>query len=93
MQIVSADLINLVVFLFTHPDATIDETAAHLYNEGGGMYSNQQISKRLKVLGITKKIASVETYQAQEEAVQRPVYCFWNRAPPSEFFRCHKGCS
>ena len=75
-QIVGADLINLVVFLFAHPDATIDEIAAHLYNEGGDMYSNQQISKRLKELGITKKIASVEAYQAQAKAVQRRVYCF-----------------
>ena len=34
------------------------------------MYSDQQISERLKELGITKKIASVEAYQAQTEAVQ-----------------------
>ena len=58
-QIVSTDLINLVVLLFTHPDANIDEMAAHIYNEGGGMYSSQQISKCLKELDITKKIASV----------------------------------
>ena len=34
-QIVGTDLINLVVLLFAHPDATIDEMAAHIYNEGG----------------------------------------------------------
>ena len=57
------------------------------------MHSNQQISKRLEELSITKEIASVEVYQAQAEAVQCCVYCFWNHAPPSEFFGCHKGCS
>ena len=34
-QIVGTDLINLVVFLFTHPDPTINEIAAYLYNKGG----------------------------------------------------------
>ena len=81
-HIVSSDLINLVVLLFAHPDATIDEMAAHIYNEGGELYSSQQISKRLKGLDITKKIASVEAYQVQAEVVQHPVFCFWNQAPP-----------
>ena len=71
-----------MVLLFAHPDATIDEMAAHIYNEGGELYSSQQISKRLKGLDITTKIASVEAYQAQAEAVQHRVFCFWNRAPP-----------
>jgi hypothetical protein len=69
-QIVGTDLINIMVLLFAHLDATIDEMAAHIYNEGGKMYSSQQISKRLKELDITKKLASVEAYQAQTEAVQ-----------------------
>jgi hypothetical protein len=74
-QIVGTDLINLVVLLFAHPDATIDEMAAHIYNEGGELYSSQQISKRLKGLDVTTKIASVEAYQAQAEAVQHRVFC------------------
>jgi hypothetical protein len=47
----------------------------------GGVYSNQQISKHLKELDITWKIASIEAYQAQLEAVQHHVFCFWNCAP------------
>jgi hypothetical protein len=86
-QIVGTDLINLVVLLFTHPNANINEMAAHIYNEGGGMYSSQQISKRLKELAITKKIASVEAYQAQTEAVQHRVFSIWNRAPPLGIFQ------
>ena len=35
-QIVGTGLINLVVLLFTHPNANFDEMAAHIYNEGGG---------------------------------------------------------
>jgi hypothetical protein len=34
-QIVGTDLINLVVLLFAHPNATINEMAAHIYNKGG----------------------------------------------------------
>ena len=86
-QIVGTGLINLVVLLFTHPNANFDEMAAHIYNEGGEMYSSQQISKHLKELDITKKIASVEAYQAQTEAVQHRVFCFWNRAPPLGIFQ------
>jgi len=86
-QIVGTDLINLVVLLFAHPDATINEMAAHIYNKGGELYSSQQISKRLKGMDITKKIASVEAYQAQAEAVQHRVFCFWNQAPPLGIFQ------
>ncbi len=81
-QIVGTDMINLVVLLLAHPDATCDEIAAHLYNEGGEIFSNQTISKLLKELDITQKIASVEAYQAQAEVVQRHVYAFWNHPPP-----------
>ncbi len=48
MQIVDTDMINLVVLLFAHPNATWGKIAAHLYKEGGEMYSNQTISKHLK---------------------------------------------
>ena len=75
-QIVGTDMINLVVLLLAHPDATCDKIAAHLYNKGGEMYSNQTISKHLKELDITQKITFVEVYQAQAEAVQCQVYAF-----------------
>ena len=44
-QIVGTDLINLVVLLFAHPNATIDEMAAHIYNKGGGECT--QVNKSL----------------------------------------------
>jgi hypothetical protein len=75
-------MINLAVLLFAHPDASCGEITAHFYNKGGGVYFNQTISRRLKELDITQKIASVEAYQAQSEQVQCRVYAFWNCAPP-----------
>ena len=51
------------------------------------MYTNQQNSEHLKELDITKKIASVETYQAQTEAVQHHILCFWNGASPLGSFQ------
>jgi hypothetical protein len=62
MQIVGTDIINLVVLQFAHPDVSCGKIAAHLYSEGGEMYSDQTISERLKELDITQKIASVEAY-------------------------------
>ena len=47
-----------MVLLLAHPDATCDKIVAHLYNKGGEIYSNQTISKHLKELDITQKIAS-----------------------------------
>jgi hypothetical protein len=69
-QIVGTDMINLVVLLFAHPNATCGKIAVHLYNKRGEMYSNQTIPKHLKELDITQKIVSVEAYQAQSEEEQ-----------------------
>ena len=48
-------MVNLVLFFLAWADATEDEMAVFLYNEGGGLYSRQTISGRLKELDITKK--------------------------------------
>ena len=37
--------------------------------------------------GYHDKDRSVEAYQAQAEAVQHRVFCFWNRAPPLGIFQ------
>jgi hypothetical protein len=65
----------------------MDEMAAFIYNEGGALYSNQRISKRLKDLAITKKKASIGAYQALNEDVQLRVYTFWNYPPPLGIFQ------
>jgi hypothetical protein len=87
-QVVGVDMINLVTFLRAWPEATLDEMAVFLYNEGGPLYSKKRLSERLTELEITKKRASTEAYQAQREDVQVRVWSFFNCPPLSEFFRC-----
>jgi len=33
-MLVGMDQLNLVIFIIAHPDASLDEMATHLYNEG-----------------------------------------------------------
>ena len=86
-QIRGVDLLNLVIYITAWPDATLDEMAVFMYNEGGVLYSRQTISKRLKELEITKKKASTEAYQAQRPDVQLRVWEFWNCPPPLGIFQ------
>jgi hypothetical protein len=45
------------------------------------------LSIRLRELGITKKQASTEAYQAQRDDVQFRVWSFWNCPSPVEIFQ------
>ena len=58
--IVGVDLLSLVTYITEWPDATLDKMVVFIYNEGGGLYSRQAISNRLRELDITKKRASTE---------------------------------
>ncbi len=86
-QVVGVDLINLVTFLRAWPEATLDEMAVFLYNEGGPLYSKQVLSKRLAELEIAKKRAPTEAYQAQREDVQFRVWSFFNCPSPLGIFQ------
>ena len=48
-------MINLVTFLRALPEATLDEMAVFLYNQGGPMYLKKSISERLAELEITEE--------------------------------------
>ena len=85
--IIGADLLNLVTFITAWPDAHLDEMACFIYNEGGNLYLTEAISKRLAELEITKKKASVEGYQTQQDDVQFKVWGFWNCPPPLGIFQ------
>jgi hypothetical protein len=76
-------LLNLVTYITTWPDATLDEMAAFIYNEGGDLYSRQAIYNRLKDLDVTWKKASTEGYQTQRPDVEFRVWSFWNCPPPA----------
>ena len=86
-QVVGVDMINLVTFLRAWPEATLDEMAVFLYNEGGPLYSKKRLSERLAELEITKKRASTEAYQAQREDVQFRVWSFFNCPSPLGIFQ------
>ena len=81
LKIIGTELLNLVTFITAWPDATLDEMAAFIFIEGGGLYSRQAISQRLAELDITKKVASTEGYQTQHPDVQFRVWGFWNCPP------------
>jgi hypothetical protein len=86
-QVGGVDMINLVTFLRAWPEATLDEMAVFLYNEGGPLYSKKRLSERLAELEITKKRASTEAYQAQREDVQFRVWSFFNCPSPLGIFQ------
>ena len=66
-QVRGAVLLNLVTYITTWPNTTLDEMAVFMYNKGGVLYSCQTISKRLKELEFTKKKASTEAHQAPSQ--------------------------
>ena len=86
-QLVGVDLINAASFLMAWPETYIKELAVFVYNKGGPLLSKQTLSKRLQELGITKKRASTEAYQAQREGVQFRVWSFWNCPSPLGIFQ------
>jgi len=53
----------LAFYLLAYPDCEFDEACAFIYNNGGGIYSRQDVSFRLKELDVTRKKASTEAYQ------------------------------
>ena len=48
--LVGADQLLLVLCITIWPDSTLDEIATFIYNEGGGVYTRGQISKRIDEL-------------------------------------------
>lgn len=62
--LVGRDQLLLTFYFWIYPDAELDEAAAFIVNNGGDVYSRQIISKRLKELRISGKVASVEAFQA-----------------------------
>ena len=63
-DLVGEDLILLGILSIVHPQASQDEMAMYIFSEGGSLYSNPLISKRLNELRVTYKKVSVEAYDA-----------------------------
>ena len=81
-KLVGSDSLLLAIFLVIHPKAHLDEIATFIYNEGGGLYSRQDMSKRLKALKVTCKVGSTEAYQAFLPHDIWRCDMFWSRSPP-----------
>ena len=81
-KLVGSDSLLLVIFLIIHPKAHLDEIATFIYNEGGGLYSRQDLSKCLKALKVTYKVGSTEAYQAFLPHNIWRCDMFWSRSPP-----------
>jgi hypothetical protein len=63
-ELVGCDLLLMCIFLMAWPDAHADDVAIYIINNGGGGYSHQLITRRMKELKKTKKRSSTEAYQA-----------------------------
>jgi transposase len=63
-NLVEQDQLLLSMVLFMYPNARADQIGAFIYNNGGALYSREDISKRMKQLGLSKKKGSTEAYQA-----------------------------
>ena len=65
-----------------YPTFSLDEAAIFIYSEGGGLYSNQLISKRLGELDVTLKNVSVEAYEAFTPHNLLREEMFWTQGLP-----------
>jgi hypothetical protein len=82
-KIVGVDQLLLVLSItIIYPDMTEDEMETFIYNEGGRLYPNSTILKRLQELKICQKVASTEAYQAFTPQNLLKVDLFWTWPPP-----------
>ena len=72
----------MVIFILAWPDATLDEIATFVYNQGGELFSRPAMSKRFADLEITTKAAATDAYQSQTEEVQFRLQTFFNMPRP-----------
>jgi transposase len=66
---------------YIYPSATADELACFIISNGGNVYERQTIYKRLSELGITRKRASYESYDAFSTRNLIKAELFWTQPP------------
>ena len=84
------DQLLLTIAIYVHPTASIDEICAFIANHGGGIFTRQQVSRRLKELNITRKKASVEAYAAFTPRNLLKARMFWTAPPPLGILTVHR---
>ena len=81
--IIGIDQYNLCTFLLAWPEARIDEIIAFMANAGTGtVFTRSQVSKRMKDLGLTKKVSSTEAKQAFLPMNMLKRRLFWTQPVP-----------
>lgn len=80
-KLVGRDQMLLSIAIFQRPTATVDEVSLFIYLNGGDIYSRQQIYKRLHELKVTRKRASIETYEAFSPLNILKAYIYWTEPP------------
>jgi transposase len=63
-QLTGRDQLLLAIYITAYPDAEIEECAAYILNNGGGLHSVSTICRRMQELRLTRKRASIEAFQA-----------------------------
>lgn len=81
-KLVGIDQLLLSVYLIAYPDATQDEVAAFLAENGTDLFSRSTISRRMRELDYSRKKASIEAYQAflPRNLLKRDL--FFSQPPP-----------
>ena len=79
--IVGADQFLAVICMTIWPDSTTDGITTFIYNEGGGVHTRDQVSRRLKDMDVTWKVESTEAYEAFSPECLLCTERFWNRPP------------
>lgn len=79
--LVGRDQLLLAIAIFQKPTSTADEIALFIFTNGGAIYTNKQIYKRLGELQVTRKKASIETYEAFSPINLMKAYLFWTQDP------------
>ena len=61
-SIIASDQLILSICLYIYPDASSDELCIFIIANGGGVYTQQILSRRCQELGLTRKHSSREAY-------------------------------
>ncbi len=76
------DQLLLATAIFLNPTSDADEICAYIYNNGGGLYSHNQVYQRFKELRVVRKRVSIEVFAAFTPRNLLKARLFWQMPPP-----------
>jgi hypothetical protein len=80
-NLIGRDQLLMSIALFMYPTGTARIFANFVAANGGGIYSERAITKRMKELKITNKAASIEAHEAYLPRNLLRAEIFWNTPP------------